>query len=80
MVRNMAGGKGSAARPLSVSTEVFGDNFDRIFGKKEVCGTCDDIAGTRCTNPLTVVSGEDGQRCRKVTADDEACCLHRQTT
>lgn len=30
-----AGGKGSASRPLSVSREEFGSNFDAIFGKKK---------------------------------------------
>ena len=29
------GGKGSAPRPYSVSQEEFGNNFDRIFGKKK---------------------------------------------
>jgi hypothetical protein len=29
------GGKGSGARPLSVSREQFGSNFDAIFGKKK---------------------------------------------
>ena len=28
------GGKGSSPRPFSVSQEEFGNNFDRIFGKK----------------------------------------------
>jgi len=28
-------GKGSSPRPFSVSQEVFADNFDAIFGKKE---------------------------------------------
>jgi hypothetical protein len=28
-------GKGSAARPFSVSRDVFSSNFDAIFGKKE---------------------------------------------
>jgi len=28
-------GKGSRARPLSVSKSKFDDNWDRIFGKKE---------------------------------------------
>ena len=28
-------GKGSKARPLSVSQEEFGDRFDTIFGKKK---------------------------------------------
>ena len=31
---NNSGGKGSAARPLSVSREVFSNNFDAIFGNK----------------------------------------------
>lgn len=30
-----AGGKGSGKRPLSVPKEVFDNNFDAIFGKKE---------------------------------------------
>ena len=29
------GGKGSSPRPFSVSREEFGNNFDRIFGKKK---------------------------------------------
>lgn len=29
------GGKGSAPRPFSVSIEQYGDNFDRIFGRKK---------------------------------------------
>jgi hypothetical protein len=33
------GGKGSAPRPYSVSQETFGNNFDRIFGKKKVAET-----------------------------------------
>jgi hypothetical protein len=33
------GGKGSAPRPYSVSQEKFGNNFDRIFGKKKVAET-----------------------------------------
>ena len=28
------GGKGSSPRPFSVSQETFGNNFDKIFGKK----------------------------------------------
>ncbi len=40
------GGKGDSPRPYSVSQETFGNNFDRIFGKKKVaeiecyCYTC----------------------------------------
>jgi hypothetical protein len=33
------GGKGSAPRPYSVSQETFGNNFDRIFGKKKFAET-----------------------------------------
>jgi hypothetical protein len=29
------GGKGSKARPFSVSQDEFGDSYDLIFGKKE---------------------------------------------
>ena len=29
------GGKGSKARPFSVSQDEFGDNYDLIFGKKD---------------------------------------------
>ena len=29
-------GKGSKPRPLSVSYEAYGDNFDIIFGKKKL--------------------------------------------
>lgn len=29
------GGKGSTPRPFSVSLEQYGDNFDRIFGRKK---------------------------------------------
>lgn len=28
-------GKGSRPRPLSVTSEVFNDNWDRIFGNKD---------------------------------------------
>lgn len=31
---NNPGGKGSGARPLSVSIQKFGEEFDRIFGSK----------------------------------------------
>lgn len=30
------GGKGSAPRPFSVSQEEFANNFDKIFGKKNI--------------------------------------------
>lgn len=30
-------GKGSAARPYSVTPDQFADNFDAIFGKKKPC-------------------------------------------
>lgn len=30
------GGKGSAPRPFSVSQEEFSNNFDKIFGKKNI--------------------------------------------
>lgn len=31
-------GKGDTPRPLSVSTEVYNNNWERIFGKKtEIC-------------------------------------------
>lgn len=29
------GGKGSAPRPYSVDQKTFGNNWDRIFGKKD---------------------------------------------
>lgn len=35
MAFNSPGGKGSAARPMSVDKKTFEDNFDRIFGKKD---------------------------------------------
>ena len=38
------GGKGSNPRPYSVDQKTFGDNWDKIFKKKEVktkCGNCD---------------------------------------
>ena len=30
------GGKGDSPRPYSVSQEEFGNNWDRIFGKKKI--------------------------------------------
>lgn len=33
---NVPGGKGSASRPLSVSREVYENNFDRIFNKDKI--------------------------------------------
>ena len=35
MAMNNNGGKGSASRPLSVSRQDYGNNFDAIFGKKK---------------------------------------------
>lgn len=34
-IMQSSGGKGSGKRPLNVSSETFGDNFDAIFGKKK---------------------------------------------
>jgi hypothetical protein len=35
MAMNNNGGKGSAVRPLGVTREQFGNNFDAIFAKKK---------------------------------------------
>lgn len=32
---NIPGGKGSGPRPFGVDKATYGDNWDRIFGKKE---------------------------------------------
>ncbi len=42
-------GKGSKPRPLSVSTEEFDNNWDRIFGKKvETINIVDETSVTLC--------------------------------
>lgn len=53
------GGKGSAPRPFSVSDEVFAQNFDRIFGKKQNKDTKEDVYSAIPTEGL--VETEKGE-------------------
>lgn len=48
-----AGGKGSGKRPLSVSTEEFGEKFDAIFGKKKKSSQVDDNRISPGEHPLS---------------------------
>ncbi len=44
------GGKGDSPRPFSVSQEDFGNNFDRIFGKKKKVETPVEKPNCYCYN------------------------------
>jgi hypothetical protein len=43
-------GKGSAPRPYSVSQETFRNNYDAIFGKKNVA--CEHCSKTDCSHAI----------------------------
>ena len=54
------GGKGDSPRPFSVDQTTFGNNFDRIFGKKKVaeikcyCYTCNKDNTTESDLPFVM--------------------------
>lgn len=62
-----AGGKGSAARPLSIDRGTFEANFDAIFGKKnkkpDPVKDCDVYKTHGCAHV-------DGPLCAEKTCDD----------
>jgi len=53
------GGKGSVARPYSVSQEQFANNFDAIFGKKKTVDPVQEVAVAETTDNETNKEGVD---------------------
>lgn len=55
------GGKGSKPRPYSVTQTEFGDNWDRIFGKKN-----EKVSDTNTTNEANQSSESGGMGVREL--------------
>ena len=53
------GGKGSVARPYSVSQEQFANNFDAIFGKKKAVEPVQEVVVAETTDNETNKEGVD---------------------
>ena len=69
---NTQNGKGSKARPLSVSYETYGDNYDNIFRKKKYKETWKTvIANPNFAGKVTIALKEKTRARWKKSADNE---------
>jgi hypothetical protein len=69
------GGKGDRRRKLVVSEEVFNSNWDAIFGKKELCESCNNNkAESLHTCPFSEEIYGDNQQCNCCDDCQNQCC------
>ena len=67
---NTQNGKGSKVRPLSVSYETYGDNYDNIFRKKKIVWKTV-IANPNFVGRIKIIPNEKTKARWKKSADNE---------